>query len=71
MVTTVGRFTEPLWAETGAVATADVDDTDAFASTVFSLLKRDDARQALAARGQQVYAERFSVMQVVHALRAA
>jgi glycosyltransferase involved in cell wall biosynthesis len=71
VVTTTGHLTEPLWAETGAVAIADVTDSQAFASAVFSLLTHDDARMALGARGRQVYAERFSVTRVLNALRAA
>ena len=71
VVTTTGHLTEPLWAETGAVAIADVTDSAAFASAVVDLLGRGDARLALGVRGQQVYLERFSVTQVVNALRAA
>ena len=71
MVTTTGHLTEPLWAETGAVAIADVTDCAAFASAVVDLLGHGDARLALGVRGQQVYVERFSVTQVVNTLRAA
>jgi glycosyltransferase involved in cell wall biosynthesis len=71
IVTTSGHLTESLWAETRAVAIADVDDPAAFASAVIDLLAHDDARVALGVRGQQVYTERFSVNQIVSALRAA
>lgn len=71
VVTTSGHLTEPLWSETAAVAIADVSDTASFASIVAGLLEHDDTRRALAARGQQVCAERFSVTQVINALRAA
>jgi glycosyltransferase involved in cell wall biosynthesis len=71
VVTTTGHLSEPLWAETGAVAIADVTDSTAFASAVVNLLAHAEARAALGARGQQVYAERFSVTKVIDALRAA
>ena len=71
VVTTTGHLSEPLWAETGAVAIADVTDSTAFASAVVNLLAHAEARTALGARGQQVYAERFSVTKVIDALRAA
>jgi glycosyltransferase involved in cell wall biosynthesis len=71
VITTSGHLTEPLWAESGAVAMADVTDSAGFASAAADLLARDEARLALGTRGQQLYAERFSVMQVINALRAA
>ena len=71
VVTTKGHLTEPLWSETSAVAIADVSDRAGFASAVTSLLEHDDARTALAARGQRVCAERFSVTHVLNTLRAA
>jgi glycosyltransferase involved in cell wall biosynthesis len=71
VVTTRGHLTEPLWSETGAVAIADVADLAGFASAAVNLLAHHDARAALAARGQQICAERFSVTQVIDALRAA
>ena len=71
VVTTAGHLTEPLWAETGAVAIANVTDCAAFASAAINLLADDEARLWLATRGRQVYAHRFSVTQVVNRLRAA
>lgn len=70
-MTTTGHLTEPLWAETGAVAAVDVDDAAAFSATVMELLRRDDVRLGLGLRGQRVYAEQFSVTRVVDTLRAA
>jgi len=70
-VTTSGHLTEPLWAETRAVEIVEVSDSAAFASSVVSLLAHAHARAELGARGQQVYAERFSVIRIVNALRAA
>ena len=71
VVTTSGHLTESLWAETRAVEIADVSDSAAFTSSVVSLLAHAHARAELGARGQRVYAERFSVTRSVNALRAA
>lgn len=71
IVTTTGHLTEPLWAESEAVALVDVGDSGAFAPVVVDLLLRDDLRTALGLRGQRVYTEQFSVTRVVDALRAA
>jgi len=71
VVTTAGHLTEPLWTQTGAVATADLVDGAGFASTVIDLLRHDGRRLALGERGQQVYAEWFSVERIVNTLRAA
>ena len=71
VVTTSGHLTEPLWADTKAVALAAVGDPVGFASAVSDLLGDGSARHALGARGQQVYADRFSVNRVIAALRAA
>jgi glycosyltransferase involved in cell wall biosynthesis len=71
VVTTNGHLTEALWADTGAVLLAEVDDRAAFASAVSRLLSDAAARAELGRRGHQVYMERFSVRRVVDALRAA
>jgi glycosyltransferase involved in cell wall biosynthesis len=71
VVTTTGRLTEPLWAQTGAVVLTDVTDRAAFASAVDDLLSRDEVRRAVGLRGQRVYDEHFSVARVVDVLRAA
>jgi hypothetical protein len=71
VVTTSGHLTEPLWAQTRAVEIADVGDSAAFASSVVNLLAHAHARAELGARGQRVYAQWFSVTQIVNALRVA
>jgi glycosyltransferase involved in cell wall biosynthesis len=71
VVSTSGHLTEPMWAETKAVAIADVTDSAAFSSMVVDLLADEDARAAMSVRGKHVYAERFSVSRIVNALRAA
>lgn len=71
VVTTGGHLTEPLWAASRAVEIADVGDSAGFAMLAVRLLAHDHARAELGARGQRVYAERFSVTQIVNVLRAA
>jgi glycosyltransferase involved in cell wall biosynthesis len=71
VVTTIGHLTEPMWAETGAVASADIGDPDGFVAAARDLLDREDTRLALGRLGRRVYLERFSVTKVVTTLRAA
>lgn len=71
VVTTNGYLTEPFWSQTGAVILTDVDDAHAFVSNVNRLLRDDEERRRLGARGQTLYAERFAVHNVVATLRAA
>ena len=71
IVTTNGHLTEPLWADTGAVALAAAPDTDAFVAAARHLLSEDDDRAALAARGEKTYRERFALSHTVRALRGA
>jgi len=69
VATTRGRFTEPLWAESRAVALAPADDTAALADTAARLLNDPDARDGLARAGLSLYRARFDVAHVVAALR--
>lgn len=71
VVTTSGHLTEPLWADTKAVALAAVGDPGGFGAAVSTLLGDPTARRALGRRGQRTYLERFSVHRVIEALRAA
>ena len=71
VVTTSGRLTEPLWAASGAVALADVNDAEALAEGVVRLLADAGARARLGGRARQLYLDTFSVEHVVSALRAA
>ena len=68
IVTTAGHLTEPLWADSGAVALARLTDVDGFAAAAIRLLSDSDARHRLGQRGQRLYRERFSVARVVDAL---
>jgi glycosyltransferase involved in cell wall biosynthesis len=68
IVSTSGHLTETLWADSGAVALADVGDVDGFTAAAMRLMSDDDARQRLGQQGQRVYRERFSVVHVIDAL---
>ena len=59
IVTTSGHLTEPLWADTGAVALAAAPDADAGFAAARHLLSEDDEHAALAARGEGAYWEQF------------
>ena len=71
VLTTTGHLTEPVWADTGAVALVPALDTDAFVAAARALLANDDDRAALAARGAKVYRERFALDHTIRTLRGA
>ncbi len=71
IVTTTGHLTEPVWADTGAVALADAHDTESLVATARGLLAKDDDRAALAARGETAYRELFALSHTIRALRGA
>jgi hypothetical protein len=60
-----------VWAETEAVALAPARDTGSQVAAALTLLSRDEARGALAARGERVYRERFALDHTIRALRGA
>jgi len=71
VVTTTGHLTEPVWADTGAVALIRALDNDAFVASARALLANGDDRGTLAARGAQVYRERFALDHTIRTLRGA
>jgi glycosyltransferase involved in cell wall biosynthesis len=71
IVTTTGHLTEPVWADTGAVALAAARDSGSFVSVAQALLSDEKTREALAARGEQVYLERFALAHTIRTLRGA
>jgi glycosyltransferase involved in cell wall biosynthesis len=71
IVTTTGHLTEPVWAETGAVALAAAHDTEALVAAARGLLTKDDDRAALAAQGEKTYRELFALSHTIRALRGA
>jgi len=70
-VASSGALTEPVWAETGAVAFAPAGDAAAFAAAADALLGDASARAELARRGAAEYAARFSMAHTVAILRGA
>lgn len=70
VVTTAGRLTEPLWAESGAVALVPEGDAAAMAKAVRRLLGDAAERERLSAAARALYQSRFDVRHTVAALRA-
>ncbi len=71
IVTTTGHLTEPVWADTGAVALTPASDPASLVTAALGLLAKDDGRAALAARGEKTYRERFALDYTIRALRGA
>jgi glycosyltransferase involved in cell wall biosynthesis len=73
LVTTSGRFTEPVWAENAAaaLAPADGDVGGALTEAAEALLRDDATRQRLQYAGQSLYRDRFALEHTVRALRTA
>ena len=70
-VTTSGRLTEPLWAESRAVELAPADDIPAIAGLVHRLIGDGDERQRLGTAARDLYDRRFDIRHTVSALRAS
>ncbi len=70
VATTRGLLTEPLWAESGAVALATVDDVGALARVAEGLLADPSARESLGRAARALYDERFTVEETVRLLMA-
>jgi glycosyltransferase involved in cell wall biosynthesis len=71
VVTTSGPLTEPLWAESQAVALAPVADLPELVETIQRLLPDAVARKHMSAAARSLYAERFDVEHIIASLRAA
>ena len=71
IVTTSGRLTETLWAESEAVALAPVEDVEALVLTTQQLLSDETRRRRLSAAARTLYDERFAVQRTIAALREA
>ena len=69
IVTTSGRLTESLWAESEAVILAPVDNVKALAEAAHRLLMDEAARRRLSAAAKALYQQRFDVTRTVTALR--
>lgn len=60
-VTTSGRLTERVWHETQPAALVPASDARAMVDAALVLLRDDESRRALAARGKDVYDRRFGI----------
>jgi glycosyltransferase involved in cell wall biosynthesis len=70
IVTNNGRLTEPLWAESGAVALAPGADAEALVKATLELLSDETSRRPLGDAGRELYNEHFTIERTVAALRA-
>ena len=70
VVTTNGVATEPLWAQSGAVAMAPVDDHDAMRSVIARMVADEGERLRTASAAKKLYAERFALRHTIAALRS-
>jgi len=71
IVTTTGWLTEPLWAESGAVALAPAGDTKAFLKSVGRLCDDRTERVRLETAARSLYREQFDISRTVASLRQA
>lgn len=69
IVTTTGRLTEPLWAESGAVTMAQADDADSMSQAIQRLLANAGERDRLSKSARLLYDKRFHVKHTIAALR--
>jgi glycosyltransferase involved in cell wall biosynthesis len=69
VVTTGGRLTEPLWAESGAVALAAAGDDAALARRAGRLLDDAAERRRLGEAGRELYRKHFDAAHTIAALR--
>ena len=71
LATTSGHLTEPLWAESGAVAISPVNEPLENAGLVSHLLLDPTRRKQLGAAGRALYRSKFDISHTVAALRGA
>jgi glycosyltransferase involved in cell wall biosynthesis len=69
VVTTTGRHTEKLWAESGAVALSPTGDAEGLATVTERLLADPEGRARLGARAAALYRDVFDVSHTIAALR--
>jgi hypothetical protein len=69
ILTTTGRLTEPVWAETRSVALAPAGNIASLVDTAHALLADPAERTALAGRGEKTYRDRFALPHTIARLR--
>lgn len=71
IVTTSGRLTESIWAESEAVSLAPVDDMATLVNETRALLNDEAKRQRLSVAARTLYQDRFHLKHTIAALRGA
>lgn len=71
VVTTSGRLTESIWAESEAVSLAPVEDVTTLVSEARALLRDEAKRQRLSIAARTLYQDRFHLRHTIAALRGA
>jgi glycosyltransferase involved in cell wall biosynthesis len=71
LVTTRGRLSEPLWADSGSVRLTEPGDHRAMAEQVMDLVRHPEERTELGDAGRVLYRRMFDVSHTVDALRGA
>lgn len=69
VVTTTGHNTEPIWAESGAVAMAPVNDSDSLVELTLSTLADPSKRERMGQAAEQLYRDRFAIERTIELLR--
>jgi glycosyltransferase involved in cell wall biosynthesis len=69
VVSTTGRATEALWAQSGAIAIADAADEAAIGETLAELTGDPDLRARYARAARALYRDRFDVRHTIAMLR--
>jgi glycosyltransferase involved in cell wall biosynthesis len=69
VVSTVGRLTEPLWTESGALVAVPAENSGALAPTTNGLLRDRPERQRLGLAARRLYRERFDIRHTINSLR--
>jgi glycosyltransferase involved in cell wall biosynthesis len=70
IVTTNGAATESLWSDSGAVATAPVDDPQRLRHVISQMMSNDEMRSRYARAAQTLYHDRFALRHTIAALTA-
>ncbi|HKN01885.1 MAG TPA: glycosyltransferase [Candidatus Binataceae bacterium] len=70
IVTTSGRFTEPIWRDAGAALFSSENDPDDMARQVDLLTRETATRKRIGAAGKALYDRRFALNHTIEALRS-